>query len=248
LTIAEIAEELRCSPATIRSWISQGALAAMRPGKRKLLVRRSELDRMLAGEGRFDPGAPESVGPEGGWREMDVIQPPGRSGDWPAEAVAHVSRSGWLGVAESEWRAALRRSAMATPNEQFALRLQDIAQAAARKAAALANMIDEPGMWWQRQSAIPGQTLSYELRPGASRPGPAGLWVRVDATVGELSDAMASHSATEEQLALERLSLVLHEIVDALMDRDMYPWPEDWAQPDENDRDEGDPDGPVGAQ
>jgi len=47
---AEIAEELRMSPATMRSWISSGTLRAMRPGKRKLLVRRSELDRMLRGE------------------------------------------------------------------------------------------------------------------------------------------------------------------------------------------------------
>jgi excisionase family DNA binding protein len=50
LTLAEIAEELRMSPATIRSWISKGTLRAMRPGQRKLLVRRSELDRMLRGE------------------------------------------------------------------------------------------------------------------------------------------------------------------------------------------------------
>lgn len=50
MTLAEIAEELRMSPATIRSWISRGRLQAMRAGQRKWLVRRSELDRMLRGE------------------------------------------------------------------------------------------------------------------------------------------------------------------------------------------------------
>ena len=48
LTLAEIAEELRVNPATVRQWISRGRLNAMRAGQRKLLVRRSELDRMLA--------------------------------------------------------------------------------------------------------------------------------------------------------------------------------------------------------
>lgn len=35
LTLVEIAEELRLSPATIRSWISKGTLQAMRAGRRK---------------------------------------------------------------------------------------------------------------------------------------------------------------------------------------------------------------------
>ena len=48
LTLAEIAEELRVNPATVRLWVRRGRLKAMRAGQRKLLVRRSELDRMLA--------------------------------------------------------------------------------------------------------------------------------------------------------------------------------------------------------
>jgi excisionase family DNA binding protein len=38
LTLAEIAEELHLTPATIRSWVSSGTLRAWRPGKRKYLV------------------------------------------------------------------------------------------------------------------------------------------------------------------------------------------------------------------
>jgi excisionase family DNA binding protein len=56
LTLAEIAAELRMHPATIRLWISRGHLNATRPGRRKLLVRRSELDRMLAEPGAKRPG------------------------------------------------------------------------------------------------------------------------------------------------------------------------------------------------
>jgi excisionase family DNA binding protein len=51
LTLAEIAAELRVNPATVRLWISRGQLDATRPGRRKLLVRRSEVDRMLAQPG-----------------------------------------------------------------------------------------------------------------------------------------------------------------------------------------------------
>src|SRR5947209_824820 len=47
LTLAEIAQELRVNPATVRLWVSRGRLQATRAGQRKLLVRRSELDRML---------------------------------------------------------------------------------------------------------------------------------------------------------------------------------------------------------
>jgi excisionase family DNA binding protein len=47
LTVAEIAEELRVNPATVRLWVSKGTLPATRAGQRKLLIRRSDLDRML---------------------------------------------------------------------------------------------------------------------------------------------------------------------------------------------------------
>jgi len=59
LTLAEIADELRVSPATVRLWVSQGRLEATRAGARKWLVRRSELDRMLGVE--RSPSGPGEV-------------------------------------------------------------------------------------------------------------------------------------------------------------------------------------------
>jgi excisionase family DNA binding protein len=55
LTLAEIADELRVNPSTVRLWVSQGRLPASRAGRRKWLVRRSELERMLAAEGSAVP-------------------------------------------------------------------------------------------------------------------------------------------------------------------------------------------------
>lgn len=223
LTLAEIAEELRMSPATIRSWISKGTLQAMRAGQRKWLVRRSELDRMLAGKDVIGPEDPPS-GP--GWRFSDTIEAPHRSPHWSEEARDHVSRAGWLGVAETQWREALWASAFAPPDPGFVVRIRDIADAAARKAAALDNLTDEePGGWWQRQSGLPGGALSYELRPGANRPGPAELWARLDQAVDQLGRAMLERSVSAEYSALEAVSLVLHEIVDALLEHDGHTWP-----------------------
>jgi excisionase family DNA binding protein len=43
--------ELRVNPATVRLWIARRRLPATRPGQRKLLVRRSDVDRMLGHHG-----------------------------------------------------------------------------------------------------------------------------------------------------------------------------------------------------
>lgn len=61
LTVAEIADQLRVNPATVRLWISKGLLPATRIGMRKLLVRRSDLDYMRGGR----RGPPPSEGYHG---------------------------------------------------------------------------------------------------------------------------------------------------------------------------------------
>jgi hypothetical protein len=227
------------SPATIRSWISKGTLRAMRAGQRKWLVRRSELERMLAGADMAGPADPAEA-PD--WRAFDTIAPPHRSPHWTnLEAVEHVSPGGWLGFGESSWRDALRTSAMAPPDRDFIARIRDIADAAARKAAALQSIgNDEPGPWWQRQSGLPGGFLSYELRPGGNRPGPAKLWARFDGAVDELGRAMAEHSMPAEAQALEKVSLALHEIVDALLAPEGREWPPEPHEPEDSATDTSD--------
>jgi excisionase family DNA binding protein len=54
-TVAEIARELRVSPATVRPWVSKGRLPATRSGERKWLVRRSDVDRMIAADNPQQP-------------------------------------------------------------------------------------------------------------------------------------------------------------------------------------------------
>jgi excisionase family DNA binding protein len=216
LTLAEIADELRLSPATIRSWVAKGLLEATRAGRRKWLVRRSDLDRMLAREegihrqrAALDPG---KLLPR---REpVDTMSPPG-SPTWERDEKK-VDPEDWLGIAQWEWRAAVEQSRMAPPNAWFAGRLRHIADAAARKAGALSLFDDDEPIRWDDESAADAPVLSYELRPGGARPGPSDLWARFDGQVEQLSEATKIGTAVAQRRALEDLSVILYNVADAL--------------------------------
>lgn len=83
------------------------------------------------------------------------------------------------------------------------------------------------------------------MRPGGNRPGPAEVWARFDQAVDQLGLAMAEHSVPGEQQALEEVSLVLHEIVDALLEQEGKQWPPAVEEPESNG-DEGAGEGDEG--
>ena len=128
------------SPATIRSWISNGTLQATRAGRRKWLVRRSELDRMLGGQDLLGP-EDQPGGP--GWRLPDTIAPPHRSPHWSEEAREHVGRGELARRRRDRVARGASRERDGPPDPGFVVRLKDIADAAARKAAALDNLDDD---------------------------------------------------------------------------------------------------------
>ena len=93
LTVAEVAEMLKLNQQTVRNWIDQGSLPALRVGRR-VRIRRSDLERLLE-EGRIarPESAPGETGPsaedfwggepvglaEPGLAEPDVAEPaPGK--------------------------------------------------------------------------------------------------------------------------------------------------------------------------
>jgi excisionase family DNA binding protein len=47
LAVAEVAEQLRLNQQTVRNWIDQGSLAAVRVGRR-VRIRRSDFERLAA--------------------------------------------------------------------------------------------------------------------------------------------------------------------------------------------------------
>jgi excisionase family DNA binding protein len=63
LTVAEVAEMLKLNQQTVRNWIDQGSLPALRVGRR-VRIRRSDLERLLE-EGRTgpSPSSEQETGP-----------------------------------------------------------------------------------------------------------------------------------------------------------------------------------------
>ena len=58
LTVAEVAELLKLNPQTVRNWIDQGSLPAIRMGRR-VRIKRSDFERVL--EENYSPGATAAV-------------------------------------------------------------------------------------------------------------------------------------------------------------------------------------------
>ena len=216
MTVAEFAEALRVRPVTVRSWIAKGQLRATRGGKRKWLVRRSELARMIErGDGapvapppparpRIDDGPPAEV-----YAEMAV----------EAEAMARERQEQDYGEAAYEWEIALEQSRMAPPDARFPSRIRHIAEAAWRRAAAIRESTHDPEFAWEPVSDTAGMTLSYELRPGGNRPGPRDAWERFDRVVARLGSAMAGTSASAVAQALYDLAGAMWDIADAIDSR-----------------------------
>jgi excisionase family DNA binding protein len=223
LTVAEIAAELRVNPATVRLWISRGKLKAKRGGQRKLLVQRSELDRMLeVSSHRYDnvPTASQAMShPRGAAPRRPV-----RVRTWSAYGVAkanvppEVMRAAVkeLQDAGAVWDRALEASENAPPDPGFIDRLRAIAAAAERQHEALERAGGIPGYSWKPVPDAEDMVLSNELRPGGNRPGPEHLWNSFDLTVDRLALAMEGNVDSMVSIEYMELGLVLREIIKAL--------------------------------
>jgi len=101
LTVAEVAGILKLNQQTVRNWIDQGSLPALRVGRR-VRIRRSDFERILA-EGYTGPSG-ESGGTAGTSGTAESGPAPtggsGPSGETPAPASA-AQRSG--PTAEDFW-------------------------------------------------------------------------------------------------------------------------------------------------
>jgi excisionase family DNA binding protein len=212
LTLAEIAEELRLSPVTVRSWVSKGKLRAKRAGQRKWLVRRSDLQEMLDGEAGSAATGAQPAPPD---VPDAVVQSMAES----AEVDAQIDREQSYGMASYDWEVALEQSRMAPPDTRFPGRIRHIAQAAAARAAAIRECMADPAFTWAPVPGSKGMTLSYELRPGGSRPGPKDAWERFDRVVARLGNAMEGTSARVVAKALSDLARAMNDLADALEQR-----------------------------
>ncbi len=62
LTVADVAELLKLNQQTVRNWIDQGSLPALKVGRR-VRIRRSDLDRVLEQGRTTSVAAPRTSGP-----------------------------------------------------------------------------------------------------------------------------------------------------------------------------------------
>jgi excisionase family DNA binding protein len=91
LTVAEVAELLKLNQQTVRNWIDQGSLPAVRVGRR-VRIRRSDLERLLE-EGSTAAPAPGThrSGPSAedfwGGEAIAVVEPAPRANGRPSGAA-----------------------------------------------------------------------------------------------------------------------------------------------------------------
>jgi excisionase family DNA binding protein len=223
LTPTEIAKEIRVNAATIRLWISKGLLPATRAGQRKLLVRRSEVIRLLAEKSsagavnpyrrsqhpRYAGTAEPGVAIRGGWSTSRMFA---REGD-PEELLAAAQA---LQEADRLWDAAQAASDNPPPDPGFRVRVRAFAQACEQQARSLEAAADVPGLVWTPEPDAREMVLSYELRPTATRPGPAALWQRFDSAVKLLGRAKEGVTMSLVAAGYAEVAVVMHEIADAL--------------------------------
>jgi excisionase family DNA binding protein len=218
LTPAEIAAELRVNAATIRLWISKGMLPATRVGQRRLLVRGSDVMRLLAKRStaggvnpyRRSQQLADAPPVRGGWSTSNLLA---RQAENPHEIHAAARR---LQDAELAWEAAQAASANPPPDPGFGGRVRDLAVACEWQAKALEAAAHVEGFVWTPEPDARDMVLSYELRPGARRPGPRGLWREFDAAVRRLGRAMEGSFMSVVASAYADLAIVMHKIADVL--------------------------------
>ena len=219
LTLAEIAEELRVNPSTVRLWVTKGQLKASRAGVRKWIVRRSDLERMLAAT---NPPVDEVVDRPAG-RQSPASRRPSTAVDedestpnflppvGTRESVAKLVQ-----YASNSLDDAFNASAYAPPGPGYLDRVRAIAEACEHFAATSLHASRTSGMSWKGRSDFGPDRLPYELRPNGNRPRRKGLWDQFDGAVEALAIAMTGHDITAVSEGFREVGHALRAVADEL--------------------------------
>jgi hypothetical protein len=172
-----------------------------------------------------DDGVAALLPPPSALRPPDLLEPderPAEMWDRMVEQALERERERQerdYAMASYEWEIALEQSRMAPPDARFASRIRHIALAASRRAAAIRECMEDPAFVWEPIPDPAGMALSYELRPGGTRPGPKDAWDRVDRVVTRLGIAVEGDSGSAVASALRDLSSAMTGVADAIENR-----------------------------
>lgn len=232
LTLAEIAEELRVNPATVRQWVSKGQLKASRAGVRKWIVRRSDLERMLA---ETNSSADDILGRvERGEEPWLEARPPRRPDPAPSEGAAPADEPTAArtptrrprtpraqGAVELLQRAiagydeAINASAFAPPSPGYVDRIRAISESCEHMAATMLNASEAAGVRWRSKTDM-AEFLPYELKRGGNRPEPAEMWKEFDAAFERLSITATGTDIVAVALVFREVWAALRMVADEL--------------------------------
>lgn len=212
LTLAEIAEELRVNPATVRQWVSKGQLQASRAGVRKWIVRRSELERMLAATNMAadaEPAAPDT---------SQRVDPEGRAGEVRVDTPATDAQSAvaLLQIANERFANAIEASAFVPPALGYVDRLRRLADSCEHVAATLLNASTLAGVRWSPRTNFGLEVFPYEVRAGGNRPRGDELWKDVDAALDRLVIAVTGTEVSAVAHTFRQAGEALLEVADEL--------------------------------
>jgi excisionase family DNA binding protein len=227
LTLAEIADELRVNPATVRLWVSKKQLKASRAGVRKWIVRRSDLDRMLAETNaspddvldRVRRGEPAELGPPVP-RRPDPEAERGAEPDVPRRPLTSSKDPGaveLLRLASEAYDRATIASAKAPPSPGYVDRIRAVADASEHVAATMLNAVEKVGIKWRPRTDL-ADKLPYELKHGGNRPGPGEMWEDFDAAFERLSITATGTDVSALAQAFREVYDTLRKVADELED------------------------------
>ena len=216
LALAEIAEELRVNPATVRQWVAKGQLQASRAGVRKWIVRRSELERMLATTNVGSaPGAPAH-------RAEDQSFAADRRAEAQAPATDAQSAIALLQIANESFANALDASAFAPPAPGYVDRLRRLADACEHMASTMLNASKLAGVRWASRTNFGLDVFPYEVRAGGNRPGGDELWRDVDVALERLVIAVTGTEVSAVAHAFGEVGETLLSVAEKLARDDRW--------------------------
>jgi excisionase family DNA binding protein len=218
LTLAEIADELRVNPATVRQWVTKGQLKASRAGVRKWIVRRSELKRMLAAT-NVAPETP-SAKPEA---ERMASAEDLDGGAQPAPPASDAqSAIALLQIANDGFADAVEASAFAPPAPGYVGRVRRLADSCEHMASTLLNAAKLAGVRWSPRTDFGLDAFPYEVRAGGNRPDGDEVWRAADAALDRLLLAVTGTEVSAVAHGFRELGEALLAAADKLEQDDRW--------------------------